>query len=112
MNKTTDTSASSNAAATAEWVAAARAVLATHDELRRVEDIGDGFELGADDLPADGSGWLAWHDEQYKPAHQDWIEAMDRLAAVLGEAFPGRHPSQFRPVCEQLTTAPDLLYLT
>jgi hypothetical protein len=85
-------------------VRAAREALRTHDELRRVEQIGDQFELGADELPVDGRGWLAWHDEQYQPAHRDWAAAMDQLQSVLGDRCPGRHPLSFRTVCEQIIT--------
>jgi hypothetical protein len=85
-------------------VRAAREALRTHDELRRVEQIGDQFELGPDELPVDGRGWLAWHDEQYQPAHREWTDAVDRLQSVLGDRFPGRHPLSFRTVCEQIIT--------
>jgi hypothetical protein len=84
---------------------AEREALRTHDELRRIEQIGDQFELGADELPVDGHGWLTWHDEQYQPAHRDWTAAMDQLKSVLGDRFPGRHPLSFRTVCEQIITA-------
>jgi len=83
-------------------VRAAREALRTHDELRRVEQIGDRFELGADQLPVDGRGWLAWHDEQYQPAHRKWAAAMDQLQSVLGDGLPGPHPLSFRTVCEQI----------
>jgi hypothetical protein len=85
-------------------VRAAREALRTHDELRRVEQIGDRFELGTDELPVDGRGWLTWHDEQYQPAHRDWMAAMDQLQSVLGDRFPGWHPLSFRAVCEQIIT--------
>jgi hypothetical protein len=88
-----------------EWVHAARAALDLHDELQRVGELGDDFELGADDLPIDSRGWLAWHVEQYKPAYRDWTTAMDRLRDLLGERFPGRHPLSFKPVCEQIIAA-------
>jgi hypothetical protein len=81
---------------------AAGAALRTHDELSAAEAIGDTFELGADDLPADGHGWLAWHAEQYKPAFAAWKTAMGQLQAALGNEFPGTHPLNFRPVCEHI----------
>ena len=87
-------------------VAAAREALRTHDELRRIEQIGDEFALDADELPVDGHGWLAWHEEQYQPAHRDWAAAMDQLQCVLGDRFPGRDVLSFRAVCEQIITAP------
>jgi hypothetical protein len=86
-------------------VRAAREALRTHDELRRVEQIGDQFELGPDELPVDGRGWLAWHDEQYQPAHRNWAAAIDQLQSVLGDGFPGPHPLSFRTVCEQIITS-------
>lgn len=83
--------------------AAACAVLITHDELLRVEAIGDEFDLGPDDLPVDAYGWLAWHAEQYKPAYAAWQAAMDQLRAVLGsDEFPGTHPHNFRPACRRI----------
>jgi hypothetical protein len=83
-------------------VEAARAALAAHDELRGSEDKGDNFELGYDDLPVDATSWLEWHEHEYLPAFRAWSEAMYRLADVLGAEFPGRHPFQFRPVCQRL----------
>lgn len=84
-------------------VEAARDVLITHDELLRVEALGDEFELGPDDLPVDAYGWLAWHAEQYKPAAAAWKAAMDRLRVVLGsDEFPGPHPHNFRPACRRI----------
>jgi hypothetical protein len=92
----------SREALAAARVKAARAALAKHDELRRANAKGDGFELGFDDLPLDATGWLEWHDNEYKPAYQAWSDAMDRLLDVLGPEFPGRHPFRFRPVCERI----------
>jgi hypothetical protein len=83
-------------------VDAARAALGAHDVLRRSEDKGDGFELGYDDLPVDATGWLEWHEHEYLPAFRAWSEAMYLLADVLGAEFPGRHPLQFRPVCQRI----------
>ena len=81
---------------------AAREALRTHDQLRRIEAVGDRFPLGADDLPVDAAGWLAWHDEQYRPALEEWQTAMALLALALGDQFLGWHPHNWRPVCEQL----------
>ena len=86
-------------------VEAARAALAAHDELRGSEDKGDNFELGYDDLPVDATSWLEWHEHEYLPAFRVWSEAMYRLAGVLGSEFPGRHPFQFRPVCQRIVAA-------
>ena len=83
-------------------VDAAWAALAAHDVLRRSEAKGDSFEVGYDDLPVDATGWLEWHEHEYLPAFRTWYEAMYRLADVLGSEFPGRHPFQFRPVCQRI----------
>ena len=88
-------------------VTAAREVLHTHDQLRRVEAVGERFEVGRNDRPLDDHGWLAWHHEQYKPALNAWQNAMTLLALELGPEFPGRHPAQFRPICEQIVARAD-----
>jgi hypothetical protein len=88
-------------------VTAARDALRTHDQLHRVEAVGDRFDLGPDDLPIDDHGWLAWHHEQYRPALTEWQRAMELLALALGAEFPGRHPTQFRPLCEQIAARAD-----
>lgn len=81
---------------------AAREALRTHDELRRVEAAGDAFTLDPDELPVDPAGWWDWHDEQYRPALEEWQTAMALLALALGDQFPGWHPHNWRPVCEQI----------
>jgi hypothetical protein len=83
-------------------VEAAWAALAAHDVLRRSDAKGDDFEVGYDDLPVDATGWWEWHEHEYLPALRAWSAAMYRLADVLGSEFPGRHPLQFRPVCERI----------
>jgi hypothetical protein len=88
-------------------VAAARDVLRTHDQLRRVEAQGDRFELGPGDQPLDDHGWLAWHHDEYKPALIAWQSAMALLALELGPELTGRHPAQFRPLCEQIVVRAD-----
>jgi DNA-binding transcriptional regulator YiaG len=67
-------------------VAAARDALRTHDRLRRIKD---------------------GNEEQYRPALTQWQRAMQLLALALGDEFPGRHPAQFRPVCEQIVARAD-----
>lgn len=90
-------------------VRAAREALRAHDYLHRVEAIGERFPLGEHDgQPVDAAGWFAWHDEQYRPALDAWQTAMTLLALALGDQFPGRHPRQWRPVCEQLLIRADL----
>jgi hypothetical protein len=81
-------------------VEAARQALRTHDQLRQVEAVGDAFETGPDDLPIDSVGWLAWHHQRYRPALEAWQQAMQLLALAVGAEFPGRHPHNWRPVCE------------
>ena len=67
-------------------VAAAREALRTHDQLHRIE---------------------AWNEEQYRPALTEWQTAMELLALALGDEFPGWHPAQFRPLCEQIVVRAD-----
>jgi hypothetical protein len=67
-------------------VAAAREALRTHDRLHRIE---------------------AWNKEQYRPALTEWQTAMELLALELGDEFPGWHPTQFRPLCEQIVARAD-----
>lgn len=80
---------------------AAQAALDTHAALRRVHEI----EPESDDegMPYDHDAWIDWYEFTYQPAYQAWNTAMDELEAALGDQFPGRHPYNFVPVCEQLT---------
>jgi hypothetical protein len=86
---------------------AARDALHTHDRLRRVQAAGDQFRLGPDGQPLDAAAWLAWREQQYRPALAAWQQAMQPLALTLGAEFPGRHPHEWRLVCELILTRAD-----
>lgn len=75
-----------------DWVAAARAALDTHDALLRV--------LSA--APGTVASYGDWYADVIAPAYRVWARAMDRLAWVLADDFPGRDPERFRPVCAQI----------
>lgn len=84
---------------TLDSIAAAERALATHDALREAGKAEP--RLDDEGMPFDPDAWLTWHASTYKPAFAAWREAMDELAAVLGHDV-GRHPTTFRPVCEEI----------
>jgi len=78
---------------------AAQAALGAHDRLQEAQAREP--ELMQDGMPFDPDLWLAWHSTDYKPAYEGWSAAMDALSVAIGESI-GRHPSTFRPLCEEL----------
>lgn len=51
--------------------------------------------------------WLSWGETVRDPAYLAWETAMDKLEFVAGDAFPGRHPQNFRPFCQMIAAAPE-----
>jgi len=90
---------SSPAGPSRELVEAATVVLAAHDALE-ASNARESFRMDSHGLPVDRAGWMQWFDLDYRPTYDAWSEAMDRLAALMGSEFPGRHPWSFRSVCE------------
>lgn len=87
-----------DAPATQTAKAAAMKALRTHEALVAAgvtEPEGDD-----DGVPYDREAWLTWHTNVYRPAYANWVAAM----VALDEVKPGisRHPSFFRPACEQI----------
>jgi hypothetical protein len=88
--------------ATTKLVKAAKAALTAHEALAKSQDVGDAFEVGADFLPLDGRGWMAWY-ETHKPLYAEWGEAMEALKAAGYEG--GNHPFEFKPFCKKVLAA-------
>jgi len=85
----------------ADLVQAARGVLAAHDALE-ASNARESFRTDSHGLPVDRARWVQWYELDYKPTYDAWSATMDRLAAVIGPEFPGRHPWAFRPACERI----------
>ncbi len=79
---------------------AARAALNTYAAMKEAQQ--QEPELGDDGMPLDVSAWIHWRDTIDKPAFARWSNAMDALAAELGEPDMSRHPYNFVPRCEEL----------
>jgi len=82
-----------------ELIEAAMAALVAYCALL-ASDARDTFANDSLGLPVERARWMQWYELDYRPTCDAWVEAMDRLAAVMGPDFPGRLPEQFRPVCE------------
>lgn len=78
---------------------AARAALDAHDALSAANT--QEPALDSEGRPRFPTDWIAWYENDYKPAYAAWLEAMDALDAALGEHV-SRHPHNFRPLCEEL----------
>jgi len=81
---------------------AAQEALKAHDALRATRQTEP--PSGEDGLPLNPTAWLAWRENESKPAYARWSAAMDALAEALGEPKMSRHPFDFRPRCEAILT--------
>jgi hypothetical protein len=86
-----------------ELETAARTLLDAHDHLRHVD--------GGEPPETQGRRWLAWYEQERRPAHDAWYAAMIRFRALnrppLGTGT-GHHPWTFRPECKAILGLPSV----
>lgn len=83
---------------------ACRAALRNHDALQAAYEA---EPTPPDDGPIQEIEWLDWCENIREPAYAKWSLSMELLQRVAGDAFPGRHPHNFRPFCQMVLAAPE-----